>query len=218
MRKGSRKISVCLVSQHPLFLTEFAGKLTTAFTSKQFRIEKGAAGVEQLARLPRSEVYAVDASGPLHATQRLIAAILDHFPRGRIIAAADEFTEDEAFQLLELGVKGLSRYADANSQFSRASDSVARGGYWVPRMMLSRFVEQMLTHRRRRRMLQGTSKISRREKEILACLLENRSNKEIAAALNISERTVKFHVSNLLAKYRVQRRADLILLSLTYAA
>jgi DNA-binding CsgD family transcriptional regulator len=30
--------------------------------------------------------------------------------------------------------------------------------------------------------------------------------------MNISERTVKFHVSNLLAKYGVQRRADLILL------
>jgi DNA-binding CsgD family transcriptional regulator len=37
-------------------------------------------------------------------------------------------------------------------------------------------------------------------------------NKEIALRLNISERTVKFHVSNLLAKFGVRRRADLILL------
>jgi hypothetical protein len=48
---------------------------------------------------------------------------------------------------------------------------------------------------------------------LLDCLLENLANKEIANKLNISERTVKFHVSNLLAKYKVQRRADLILLS-----
>src|SRR5205814_9232961 len=44
-------------------------------------------------------------------------------------------------------------------------------------------------------------------------LLENLSNKEIASKLNIAERTVKFHVSNLLSKFGVRRRADLILLT-----
>jgi DNA-binding NarL/FixJ family response regulator len=42
--------------------------------------------------------------------------------------------------------------------------------------------------------------------------LENLANKEIASRFNISERTVKFHVSNLLSKFGVRRRADLILL------
>ncbi len=54
--------------------------------------------------------------------------------------------------------------------------------------------------------------LSRREKEVADLLLENLSNKEIASRLHVSERTAKFHVSNLLAKYGVQRRADLILL------
>ncbi len=54
--------------------------------------------------------------------------------------------------------------------------------------------------------------ISRREREVLDLLLANLSNKEIAARLFISERTVKFHVSNLLSKFNVQRRADLIVL------
>ena len=48
--------------------------------------------------------------------------------------------------------------------------------------------------------------------EVLAGLLENLANKEVADRLHISERTVKFHVSNLLAKFGVRRRADLILL------
>lgn len=39
-----------------------------------------------------------------------------------------------------------------------------------------------------------------------------RANKEIASQLNISERTVKFHVSNFLAKHGVRRRADLIVM------
>jgi DNA-binding NarL/FixJ family response regulator len=56
------------------------------------------------------------------------------------------------------------------------------------------------------------TEISRREQDIVDGLLLNLSNKEIASKLNISERTVKFHVSNLLTKFNVQRRADLILL------
>jgi DNA-binding NarL/FixJ family response regulator len=56
--------------------------------------------------------------------------------------------------------------------------------------------------------------LSRRETEVLEALLDNLSNKEIAQRLHISERTVKFHVSNLLAKYGVTRRSDLIVQSL----
>jgi hypothetical protein len=36
------------------------------------------------------------------------------------------------------------------------------------------------------------------------------ANKEIAASLNLSERTVKFHVSSLLAKFRVRGRMELV--------
>ena len=54
--------------------------------------------------------------------------------------------------------------------------------------------------------------MSKREQEVLELLMLNLSNKEIGSKLNMSERTAKFHVSNLLAKYGVQRRADLILL------
>ena len=46
-------------------------------------------------------------------------------------------------------------------------------------------------------------------------LLGHLSNKEIAEKLGLTERTVKFHVSNLLVKHDVKRRADLILLFLT---
>jgi DNA-binding NarL/FixJ family response regulator len=38
------------------------------------------------------------------------------------------------------------------------------------------------------------------------------SNKEIGSKLNITERTVKYHVSSVLSKFGVRRRADLILL------
>lgn len=51
--------------------------------------------------------------------------------------------------------------------------------------------------------------ITAREQEVFQLLCENKANKEIGNALNISCRTVKFHVSSLLSKYKVQSRYDL---------
>jgi len=52
-------------------------------------------------------------------------------------------------------------------------------------------------------------KVSRREQEVLDCILQGFANKEIASRLNVAERTVKFHVSSLLAKFGVADRVAL---------
>lgn len=56
----------------------------------------------------------------------------------------------------------------------------------------------------------STVRLTRREEEVLEGLMHSQSNKEIAATLNLSERTVKFHVSSLLAKFRVRGRMELV--------
>lgn len=52
--------------------------------------------------------------------------------------------------------------------------------------------------------------LSQRQQEVLRAVLQNLSNKEIAAKLNVSERTVKFHVSALLKKFHVTGRVGLM--------
>lgn len=53
-------------------------------------------------------------------------------------------------------------------------------------------------------------KLTRREKEVFDGILRSLANKEIASELNLSERTVKFHVSSLLAKFKVHSRMELM--------
>ena len=52
---------------------------------------------------------------------------------------------------------------------------------------------------------------SKREEEVLALLLQGKSNKQIALALDIAVRTVEFHLKNLYAKYQVGSRIELVL-------
>lgn len=56
----------------------------------------------------------------------------------------------------------------------------------------------------------GQLRLTRREEEVLSGLMKSLANKEIAANLNLSERTIKFHVSSLLAKFRVRGRMELV--------
>jgi DNA-binding CsgD family transcriptional regulator len=51
--------------------------------------------------------------------------------------------------------------------------------------------------------------LSARQREVLDAVVSNRANKEIASRLNITVRTVKFHVSSLLSKFGVETRAEL---------
>jgi DNA-binding NarL/FixJ family response regulator len=163
--------------------------------------------------VPRASVYVVDAHAARQATGALLGNILDRYPNARLLVVGDGFKETDSYTLLRQGVKGILDYSEAREQLPRALPLVAAGGFWVPRTVLSRFVDSILNTTQGRR-LRGDSpaELSRREQEVLNGLLENLANKEVADRLHISERTVKFHVSNLLAKFGVRRRADLILL------
>src|SRR6202007_1714752 len=130
-----------------------------------------------------------------------------------LLVVGDKLKEEDSYTLLRQGVKGILNYDEAREQLPRALPLVANGGFWVPRSVLSGFVDSILGGSHSRRLKADSSaELSRREQEVLNSLLENLANKEIGNKLNISERTVKFHVSNLLSKFGVRRRAALILL------
>lgn len=214
MRKAAptRRLTVCLLSTHPLVLEEFERVLRRpGFHFQVRRLESTLPPELRHLPVPRARVYVVDALGPRQATEALVAGILDRFNTARVLVVTEKFSEANSFPLLRLGVKGLLTYGQGREQLTRALEAVAAGGFWVPRSLLSRFVDSMLSSVRGRRWISGPADLSRREREVFDALMENLSNKEIASKLNISERTVKFHVSSLLAKYGVQRRNDLIL-------
>src|SRR5574339_591321 len=53
--------------------------------------------------------------------------------------------------------------------------------------------------------------LSKREKEVLNLVLQGKSNNQIAWSLDISVRTVEFHLKNIYAKFQVSSRIELLL-------
>jgi DNA-binding NarL/FixJ family response regulator len=56
----------------------------------------------------------------------------------------------------------------------------------------------------------GTERLTQREREVLTELARGLQNKEIAAALTITERTVKFHVSSIMGKLGAGNRTEAV--------
>jgi DNA-binding NarL/FixJ family response regulator len=210
---ADRPTRVCLLWQHPLVLTEFRRVLENeAFDLCAIRIEPGLSASLQEA-LPRDASLLVADLDSRSSREELMPVLVSMSLSARTIVVAEEFSDVTAFQLLRFGTKGIVTYAEASEHLPRILREVLAGGFWVPRAVLSRFVEATVTESAPRRPLGRTPTLTPREREVLDELLKNLSNKEIARKLRISGRTAKFHVSNVMVKYGVKRRADLLLLS-----
>ena len=157
----------------------------------------------------RSQVQIVDVAGSLRLVEAVAAHLRQHMVVPRLLALDESFSADSTFPLLFLGVRGLVSYDRLPHELARAARQVAQGVYWMPRQMLSGMVEMLLERVPAAQKPFPLIQISRRERELMPLLAESRTNKEIAAQMHISERTVKYHVANLLKKCRVRKRHEL---------
>lgn len=210
---SDRGPTVCLYWFHPLLLAEVQRQLPgDGFRLISHQLDLSSMPDMQGLSYPRASLYVAEAHPRAAVTEALVEAVARRSPGARFLVIAEKFADAEAVRLLLLGVKGVLKYSEMPDQLTRAVAGVAAGGFWVPRALLSAFLDTMRKSPPPRRPMAGPADLTGREREVLEALLQNLLNKEIAKKLQISERTAKFHVSNLLAKFGVQRRADLILL------
>jgi DNA-binding NarL/FixJ family response regulator len=213
MKKAAQKglTRVCLLSGHPMVLSELARVLkNSAFQMVSQRFESTLTSELRDLQIPSALIYIVDVQVKQAATGALLSNILGHNAEARIIVVARKLDSAESYLLLKMGVRGLLTFEEVREQLPRALSLVASGGFWVPRRVLSGFVDSTRSRTPSRRLkLDSAVQLSHREQEVFHLLLEYLSNKEIEIKLNISANTVKFHVSNVLRKLGVRRRADL---------
>ena len=154
----------------------------------------GAAGVAQ-AKALAPDVILMDLMMPVLDGVSAIAAIKTAQPEVEIVAVTSFIEEDKVTAALEAGASGyLLKDADAVANAVRA----AHAG----EVHLDPAVARLLAQRMRERKLapQPVEPLTEREKEVLSLVGQGASNKEIASALYITERTARTHVSNILVK------------------
>jgi DNA-binding NarL/FixJ family response regulator len=121
----------------------------------------------------------------------------------------DRTGESEMTLLFHWGIDGFVTFHKKwKTELPKAAIALLRGRLWVPSEVLLAFVKQMKTLLDTQ-LVAGQS-LTAREGQVLQLLFRHLTNKEIAYQLNISERTAKFHVSNVLRKLGIENRRSLL--------
>jgi DNA-binding NarL/FixJ family response regulator len=140
----------------------------------------------------------------------VIASIRAAHPELPIIVMSHASGQEAILRVLMLGAKGFLHEASTPGQFEKAVRMVAAGSLWAPRRVQADLIHRLLTTLESQRAAQVSSvSFTGREQQVLNLLLDGNSNREIAKALKIEERTVKSYVTKLMQKMGVKNRTAL---------
>lgn len=136
-----------------------------------------------------------------------VRVILAGAANAKLLLVTQTGSADTAVQLLEHGARGLLPRSDVLAQALRAIHAVHAGEIWASRGLLSRIVQDAIKHTMLVQPHEKSSlRLTARESEIIKILRSGLSNKEIAAQLRISDKTVKTHLQNIFGKMQINRR------------
>jgi len=127
-----------------------------------------------------------------------------------IVLVPDEIkNSSEELKGLFLGAHGIvSMSANLTEDLPKAIRTVHKGKLWISRNALNEYVKR--TNAAFSKLSFHGRQLTAREEHILQFLARGFPNKQIGKTLAISERTVKFHVSNIMRKLKVQSRRELL--------
>jgi len=127
-----------------------------------------------------------------------------------LLVLSDTPSLEEGTALLALGVKGYGNSYMFSKHFEQAITVMEAGNIWL----YPSFMQEMITSVNTLNESHASilDKLTDREGEIALHVSEGASNKEIATALKITERTVKQHMSHIFEKLGVSDRLSLALL------
>lgn len=145
----------------------------------------------------RPHVVLMDLQLPGISGEEATKQLLKLAPEAKILVYSTYTHEEEIREALDAGALGFVQKSSSRDELLKAIRLVAQGLSYVP---------DDLAHRLQS--LRENLAITPREREILEYIAQGHANKQIAAELQMTEDTVKKHVSQILEKLHVKDRAQ----------
>ena len=208
---------VLLVDDHPLFLDGLKNLLSGRGIQVVGAARNGLEALEK-ARCLRPEVILMDIQMPVCdglAATRLISAEL---PEIKIVMLTMSDDDDDLFEAIRSGAYGyLLKTEDTEVFFSKLIDIEHGEPPLSPGLaarILRLFNRQQLEQSESATRLSGDGQLGRflspREMEVLTLVSHGLTYKEVGAELHLSERTIKYHMGEIIARLHLESRAQVI--------
>jgi DNA-binding NarL/FixJ family response regulator len=154
-------------------------------------------------------VAVIDLSLPLMSGTLVARQLKASCPNTRILALTVHEDKSYLSELLEIGASGYVLKRAAAEELISAIRQVLAGGIYIdPR--LGGLVANSLVRRRASTARSGATALSDRESEVLRLIAQGHSNKEIAARLNLSVKTIETYKTRSMEKTGLRSRIDIV--------
>jgi DNA-binding NarL/FixJ family response regulator len=163
-----------------------------------------------LARQRTPDVILLDLKLPGQDGLAVLAELQDQNSKARVLVLTSVTDHAAAATALHNGAAGVL-YKDVDPDALVRAIRAVHDGY----LLLAPDAAGSIL-RQAGQQTRGLDALTGREREVLAELAQGRSNREIARALHVSEKTVKAHVSSVLAKLGVQDRTQAALFAVRH--
>lgn len=165
--------------------------------------ENGLIAIE-LAKTLNPDIILMDLSMPILDGIEATKAILAENPEAKIMILTSFSDKDHVIPALEAGASGYQFKDSDPDQLVTAIRSLYQG----EKQLDPKVTSSLLSYLQGQKEHSPIQELTKREKEVLKEITLGKSNKEIAAALFITEKTVKTHISNILSKLCLQDRTQ----------
>jgi len=145
-------------------------------------------------------------------------AIMTKSPRVKIVLLTATITPQQIIEALQIGARGIVLKDSVAGDLSQALRAVLGGDYWIGGERVANLVKalQQLMAQAAAVPDRKTYGLTPRELEVVTCIVEGCSNRDIAKQFTISEETVKRHLSNVFDKTGVSTRLELALFTIAH--
>jgi DNA-binding NarL/FixJ family response regulator len=202
---GRRPVRIAVADDHPVVREGLVGMLET---QDDFSVVgEAATGLEALALIARAEpdVLLLDLEMPELDGVGVLQQMRTAGSRTRAIVFTVFDTDERIIAALEAGAAGYLLKGAPRAELFAAVHEVAAGG-----SLLAPVATSAVLRRVRGDVSSAGPSLTPREQSVLEHLARGLGNKQIAAALGITERTVKFHVSSVFTKLGASNRTDAV--------
>ncbi len=163
------------------------------------------------------DILLLDLSMPRMPGLEAMRAIMSGSPRVKILLLTATISTQQIIEALQIGARGIVTKDALIDQLTGAIDAVMQGDYWINGQRVVNLVgalhELMQKAQAPERKTYG---LTPRELEVVGCIVEGCSNRDIARQFTISEETVKRHLSNIFDKTGVSTRLELALFAIAH--
>jgi DNA-binding NarL/FixJ family response regulator len=195
----SQPLTIMVADDHPMVRE---GLIAIINRQPDMRVVAEAANgreaVEKFIAL-RPDVALVDLRMPMMGGIDAVRSIYERVPSARVVVVTTYQSEEDIYRALQAGARGYVLKDAPLEDIVECIHAVGSGKTWIPPVVGAKLAMRVTDRT-----------LTAREMEVIRALAKGKSNKEIGVALNISEGTVKVHVTHMLEKLKVTGRTEAI--------